>query len=134
MNIKKRDHNIWEEDKILLSIKNLINKKLNKSFIEVFKIKSIKEVIATLQLLETDIFSKFHVELLKKTFSATLLTTNWFYEKKQEYEVEKIIEEKEKTDEFLIKWKEFLDKDNTWKSRKNLKNAQEAIRKFRKAI
>ena len=133
VNIKRRNHDIQEKDKVLLSTKNLTDKKLNKSFIEIFKIKSIKRIIATLQLSETNIFSKFYVELLKKASSATFLATNWFYEKKQEYEVEKIVKEKKKTDEFLIKWKEFSDEDNTWESRKNLKNAQEAIRKFRKA-
>ena len=76
VNIKRRDHDIRKEDKVLLSTKNLTDKKLNKSFIEIFKIKNIKEVIATLQLSETNIFSKFHVELLKKIFSATSLTTN----------------------------------------------------------
>ena len=76
VNIKRRDHDIREENKVRLSTKNLTDKKLNKSFIEAFKIKNIKEVIATLQFFETDIFSKFHVELLKKTLSATSLITN----------------------------------------------------------
>ena len=76
MNIKKRDHDIREENKILLSTKNLTDKKLNKSFIEVFKIKNIKKITTTLQLFKTSILSKFHVKLLKKAFSATSLATN----------------------------------------------------------
>ena len=51
---------------MLLFIKNLINNKLNKLYIEAFKVKEVKGIITLLKLPDIKIFSRFHVSLLKK--------------------------------------------------------------------
>ena len=132
-NIKRRNYEIQQDDKILLSTRNLTNKKLDKSFIETFQIEKIKETIATLRLSNTKIFLKFHVELLKKVLASTSLTKHWFYERKKKYEIKYIVNERKTTNEFLIKWKKFSNEKNTWKFKKHLKHAQEVLRKFKKA-
>ena len=133
VDIKRKNHEIQQDDKMLLSIKNLIDKKLNKSFIEIFQVEKVKDVTTTLRLSNTKIFFKFHVELLKKVFASTSLTKHWFYERKEKYEIEYIVNERKTTNEFLIKWKRFLNEKNIWKLKKHLKHAQEVLRKFKKA-
>ena len=130
---KRKDHEIHEENKILLSIKNLTNKKLNKSFVETFQVEKINDIIATLKLSNTRIFLKFHVKLLKKAFATTSLIKNWFYERREKYEIKYILNERTKTNEFLIKWKNFSNEKNIWELKKHLKHAQEVLRKFKKA-
>ena len=105
VNIKRRDHEIQKEDKILLSIKNLTKRKLNKSFVETFQVEKINDITTTLKLSNTRIFLKFHVKLLKKALAKTSLTKDWFYERKKKYEIKYILNERTKTNEFLIKWK-----------------------------
>ena len=51
---------------MFLFIKNLIDNKLNKLYIEVFKVKEVKSVTTLLKLLNIKIFLKFYVSLLKK--------------------------------------------------------------------
>ena len=133
VNIKRKDHEIQQDDKIFLSTKNLTNKKLNKSFIEIFQVEKMKSITTTLRLSNTRIFLKFHVELLKKVFASTSLTKHWFYERKKKYEIKYIMNERKTTNEFLIKWKEFSNEKNIWELKKHLKHAQEVLRKFKKA-
>ena len=64
---------IKKEDRVLLLIKNLINNKINKLYIKIFKIKEVKSVIALLKLLNIKIFLKFHVSLFKKVLLNTEL-------------------------------------------------------------
>lgn len=65
--------------------------------------KKIREITTTLKLPNTGIFPKFHVRLLKKAPKKIPLAKDWYYERKKEYKVEKIINKRKKTDEFLIK-------------------------------
>ena len=51
---------------MLLFIKNLINDELDKLYIEVFKVKEVKEVTALLKLLNIKIFLRFYISLFKK--------------------------------------------------------------------
>ena len=74
INTKRKDHDIQDDDKMLLSTKNLIDKKLNKSFIETFQIEKIKDITTMLKLSNTKVFSKFHVRLLKKVLERISLT------------------------------------------------------------
>ena len=133
VNIKRKNHEIQQNDMMFLSIKNLTNKKLNKSFIETFQVEKIKDITTTLRLSNTKVFLKFHVELLKKVFASTSLTKHWFYEKKEKYEIKYIMNEKKTTNEFLIKWKSFSNEKNIWKLKKHFKHAQEVLRKFKRA-
>ena len=73
VNTKRKDHDIQKEDKILLSIKNLTNKKLDKFFVKTFQVEKINDITTTLKLSNTKIFLKFHVKLLKKAFARTSL-------------------------------------------------------------
>ena len=72
---KRRDYIIQKGDKVLLSIKNLIDKKLDKLFIEAFKVRDLKGVIASLELPGTGIFPKFYIRLLKRAPATTPLAT-----------------------------------------------------------
>ena len=128
---KKRSWNSKEWQDAFID-KKLTNKKLNKSFIETFQIEKIKSTTTTLKLSNTRVFSKFHVRLLKKAFARTSLTKDWFYERRKKYEIKYILNEKTKTNEFLIKWKDFSNEKNTWKFKKHLKHAQEVLRKFKR--
>ena len=65
--------NIKKENKVLLFIKNLINDKLNNSYIKAFKIENIKNVTTLLTLSSIKTFFKFHTSMLKKTSSSTFL-------------------------------------------------------------
>ena len=58
---------------MLLFIKNLTNNKLNTLYIEAFKVREVKEVIAILELLDIKIYSKFYISLLKKVLLNILL-------------------------------------------------------------
>ena len=131
VNIKRKIHDIRQNDEIFLSTKNLTNKKLNKLFIEIFQIEKMKNITTTLRLSNTKIFLKFHVELLKKAFASTSLTKHWFYEKK--YEIKYIVNERKTTNEFLIKWKKFSNEKNIWEFKKHLKHAKEILRNFKRA-
>lgn len=130
----RRNHDIQKGDKVLLSTKNLTDKKLDRPYVGAFEVQDIKGTTAHLKLPATGIFPKFHVGLLRKAPDGVPLAKDWHYQKKEEYEIEKIIDENKQTDEFLIKWKGFPDEENTWKPKRHLKNAQGSLRKFRKAI
>lgn len=67
LNKNKINVYIKKENKILLFTKNLINDKLNILFIEIFKIKKVKDVIILFKLLNTKIFLRFYIFLFKKT-------------------------------------------------------------------
>ena len=66
LNIIKKNVTIKNKNKVLLSIKNLINDKLEILYIKVFKIKEVKGVITLLKLLNMKIYLRFYVSLLKK--------------------------------------------------------------------
>ena len=74
LNKSKRGINIKKDDKVLLLIKNLTNDKLETSYIRVFKVKEVKGVTALLKLLNTKIYLRFYILLLKKVFSNTKIT------------------------------------------------------------
>ena len=50
------------------------------------------------------------------------------------YEVEKILDKRGRgrVAEYLIKWRNYGDQENTWEPASNLKEAKEAIKKFNK--
>ena len=58
---------------MFLFIKNLIKNKLNTLFIEIFKIKKIKNVIILLKLSNIKIFSKFYISFFKKISQKILI-------------------------------------------------------------
>ena len=58
---------------MLLFIKNLINNKLNNSYIKAFRIENVYNVTAFLTLSNIKTFSRFHTFMLKKALSSTFL-------------------------------------------------------------
>ena len=56
---------------MFLFIKNLIKNKFNTSFIEIFKIKKIKNITILFKLLNIKMFFKFHVLCFKKMLTNT---------------------------------------------------------------
>ena len=91
----KREINIKKGDKVLLLIKNLINSKLEILYIEVFKVKDVKEVTILLKLLNIKIYLRFHVSLLKKAPLDIKITITQYYFIQNEYEVKRILDESE---------------------------------------
>ena len=81
MNTKKRDHEIQDDDKILLSTKNLIDKKLNKSFIETFQVEKIKDITTTLKL---SIFFQISCEIVQESFCENVVDKRLILRKKEE--------------------------------------------------
>lgn len=61
------------------------------------------------------------------------------FDKRPEYEVEAIVDEKlvkrgkRSVPYYLIKWKGFSDEENTWESKKNIRNAPEVLKQWTKS-
>lgn len=66
MNKKRSLIIIKEDNRILLNIKNLINNKLKRSYIKLFKVFRIRDIIVKLRLLNIKIFFKFYILIIKK--------------------------------------------------------------------
>ena len=96
---------------------------------------NVKNTTVELFLPDTKIFLKFHASLIKKVLPNTLLTTTWNYSTKKEYEIERILQKKQGDQrvEFLVKWKNYDISEATWEPKVHLKNAQTALKQFRRA-
>ena len=81
-------------------------------------------------------FPKFYAFLIKKTPPDTPLATTWNYSTKEEYEIERILQKKQgdQRAEFLEKWKNYDISKATWEPKVHLKNAQTALKQFRRTI
>lgn len=66
MNKKRSLIIIKEDNRILLNIKTLINNKLKRSYIKLFKVFRIRDIIVKLRLLNIKIFFKFYILIIKK--------------------------------------------------------------------
>ena len=126
-----------EGNKVYLLTKNLkINrkrsKKLNHVRVELFFIKNVKGRINYELNFSVDvkIFLVFHISMLESTHSKTSIQTTFRYKSQedQEYEVERILQQQGQR--YLVKWKGYLTSKNTWKSRQNLTNCQQAFHDF----
>ena len=104
-------------------------------YIGAFKILNVKNTTVELSLPDTKIFLKFHAFLIKKIPPDTPLVTTWNYFTKEEYEIERILQNRQKDQkaEFLVKWKNYDMSEATWEPKVHLKNAQTALKQFRKA-
>ena len=61
-------------------------------YIKTFILMNMKNTTVELSLLNTKIFLKFHVFLIKKVPPDTPLTTTWDYSTKEKYEVKRILQ------------------------------------------
>ena len=66
---------------------------------------NVKNITIELFLPNTKIFPKFHAFLIKKNPPDTPLTTTWNYLTKEKYEIERILQKKQRYQktEFLVK-------------------------------
>ena len=136
LDAKKKPVTVKPGDKAYLDTKNLTNDKLDRPFIGPFEVKSVRNTTVELALPETKIFPKFHASLVKKAPQGVPLCTSWAFSTGEEYEVERIIDERRQSNgqtEFLVKWKNYDVSDSTWEPRGNLDNARTALREFRRA-
>ena len=136
LDTKKNPVTIKPGDKTLLSTKNLTDDKLNTPYVGAFKILNVKNTTIELALPDTKIFPKFHAFLIKKAPPDIPLVTTWNYSTKKKYEIERILQKRQGDQgaKFLAKWKNYDISEATWEPRAHLKNAQTALRQFRKAI
>ena len=136
LNTKRHPVTIKPGDKTFLSTKNLTDDKLDTPYIGAFKMLNVKNTTVELFLPDTKIFPKFHASLIKKTPPDTPLTTTWNYSTKEEYEIEWILQKKQKDQrsEFLVKWKNYDISETTWEPKVQLKNAQTILKEFQKEI
>ena len=134
LNAKRNPVTIKPGDKALLSTKNLTNDKLDTPYIRAFKIVNVKNTTVELSLPDTRIFPKFHAFLIKKTPPDTPLATTWNYSTKEKYEMERILQERQREQgaKFLVKWKGYDISEAIWEPRIHLANAQTALKQFRK--
>lgn len=149
-NKSRKDHQFKSGDQVLLSTKNLAledgagTRKLNPRFCGPFNIQEmITKVTAKLNLSEPmrakGIHDTFHVSLLKPYVADTF---NRHPEKDppvryadghEEYEVEEILNHRKKRgkQQYLIKWKNYPDHENTWEDEENLENAKDTLHKYK---
>ena len=136
------------DDKVLISTKDFlmelmkrVTKKLMEKFIGLYVVRKIVsenavelELLASLRIhlvvnVRRIVKYREQVEGQKKI---PLLPVEIASEK--EYEVEEILDKQERRGKtkYLVKWKEYIVEENTWKRLENLKNAMKKIEEFEK--
>ena len=126
------------EDKILLIMKNLqtirFSKKLDNQWVELFKIKKIVRKQAYQLRLSRhykSIYSTFHVSLLKSyqqwLEKKLLESLRVMINDHMKWVVKRILDRQLQWDkvQYLVKWNEYSDSENIWKSAEHLKAAQQ---------
>ena len=133
---RKMAPQLKKRDKVYLLTKNLKtqqpSKKLNHQKIRPFYIKQVKKPVNYELKLppDTQIHPVFHISLLEPADSKTpvQITLHNFKEYKNKYKVKKILQQKDQ--KYLVKWKGYTDRENTWEPLKNLANCQKHLQEF----
>ena len=131
-------------DKVYLSTKNLrirkgLTKKLDRTRIGPFLIKGARGRNAFELELPADarVHPVFNVQLLEPADPDTPVQTVMHHESHEEteFEVESIINHRRilGVTEFLVKWKNYPESENTWEPEDNLLNYQERIRHYQRS-
>jgi transposase InsO family protein len=138
---RKTAPQLKEGDKVYLHTKNLRTKRPNKGLDHVkvgpFLVsKKNGPVTYTLKLpRDAKIHPRFHVKLLEPAHPDTPLQKTWHHEleEENEFEVEQLYEfRRTKTGpEWLVKWKDYPDSENTWEPESNLQNCQEILNRVK---
>ena len=125
LDAKRNPVTIKPGDKTFLSTKNLTDNKLDTPYIKTFRVVNVKNTTVELSLPDTRIFPKFHASLIKKAPPDTPLTMIWNYLTKEKYEMERILQERqrEQNAKFLVKWKRYDISEATWEPKIHLTNA-----------
>ena len=76
------------------------------------------------------VYPNLHILMIEPADQSTLLQEIFHYqpEEEQEFEVEQILARKGQ--QYLVKWKEYPDSENTWEPLKNLVNCQLFLQQF----
>ena len=133
------------ENLVLLSMKDLKwqikgkkLKKLTEYFIGLYKVKGI--ISSNIIELKLPKFIRIHpvvnmswVQLYKPQVDGQKILPKLVIIKREEkFEIEKILNKKmvKGKKKFLVKWKGYTAKEDTWESRENLENAKELVKEF----
>ena len=135
LSAKRRPVTVVPGDKVLVHTRNMTTDKLDTPYAGPYEVVGVKGTTVHLSLPETKTYPKFHASLIKKAPSGMPLCKTWNFSKKDEYEVERIIGEKQIDNKthFLVQWKDYDISESTWEPRENLNNARAMLRQFRKA-
>ena len=151
INKKRRPSNFRVGDKVWLSTKNLTledgagSRKLNPKYCGPFEItEDINGVTYRLKLsqpmINRGIHNAFHASLFKPFYEDDFDRERKapeplvFQDGHEEYEIEKILNHRKKRNrtQYLVKWKGYPDHENSWVPEKDLANAQETLKEYRK--
>ena len=129
----KRPVTIEEGQKAYVNTKNMTDEKLDQPFVGPYLVKSVRGTTVELDLPGTKTFPKFHASLIKKAPDKARLKTDWLFSKKEEYEVERIVDKRQNDNnetEFFVKWKNYDWSELIWEPRANLDHAQKALKEY----
>ena len=136
------------DDKVLISTKDFlmelmkrVTKKLMEKFIGLYVVRKIMSENAV----ELELLSSLRIHLVVNVRRIVKYREQVEGQKKiplppvevaseKEYEVEEILDKQERRGKtkYLVKWKEYIVEENTWKRLENLKNAMKKIEEFEK--
>ena len=141
INRNENIHDLNAKDKIYVKATNIDlkkeSKKLVKTIEESFKIiRNIKEQAFELDLFKrTNIFSVFEGSLLIKTDPHEKIQDTWNRnDRKNEYTIKRIVSNRivNQKLEYLVKWKDYDETENTWKPFQNLVHCKIILREYYK--
>jgi hypothetical protein len=112
------------------------NDKLDFKKLELYKIlKRIEPVNYRLELpIKSKLYPVFYISLLEPVKGTHILDTIEIQPEHEidEYKVEEILDERQirNQKQYLVKWLEYPNNENTWKPTKNLRNCQDKLKEY----
>ena len=122
-------------DKVYLLTKNWKTKKPKIKKLDNIKVRlfSVEEKTGPVNIKiqlprDARVHPNFHILMIEPADQSTLLQETFHYqpEEEQEFKVKQILARKDQ--QYLVKWKEYPDSENTWEPLKNLANCQLLLR------
>ena len=125
-------------DKVYLLTKNWKVKKPRTKKLDYVKVRlfSVKERTGPVNIRlrlprDARVHPNFHISMIELADQSTPLQETFHYqpEEEQEFKAEQIL--KRKGQQYLVKWKDYPDSENTWEPLRNLANCQLLLQQFR---